>query len=76
VGYIFQTRFDIQHNSLLTQQFRKQTVQHSEVKSLLELADVSEVRTAFIMGVMEAVRTSETSAYSKKTTRRYIPEGS
>jgi hypothetical protein len=26
--------------------------------------------------MMEAVRTSETSVYSKETTRRYIPEGS
>jgi hypothetical protein len=42
------------------------------------------VRTASIIRViiiitalmMEAVRTSETSVYSNKTTRRYIPEGS
>jgi hypothetical protein len=41
------------------------------------MTDVSEVRTSsIIMAMMEAVRTSETSAYSNETTRRYIPEGS
>jgi hypothetical protein len=42
----------------------------------LEYTDVSEVRNVSIITVMmEAVRTSETSVYSKAT-RRYIPEGS
>jgi hypothetical protein len=34
------------------------------------------VRTAFISLMMAAVRTSETSVYSIKTTLRYIPQGS
>jgi hypothetical protein len=35
------------------------------------------VLTSFIIVLMmEAVRTYETSVYSKETTRRYIPEGS
>jgi hypothetical protein len=38
------------------------------------LADVSEVRTAIIALMMEAVRTSETSVNINFTTRRYIPE--
>jgi len=43
----------------------------------LEKTDVSEVRTASINAlIMEAACTSETSIYSKETTRRYIPEGS
>jgi hypothetical protein len=39
------------------------------------LAEVSEVRTAFIIIalMMEAVRTSEKSANFNVTTRRYIP---
>jgi len=43
----------------------------------LKWTDVSEVRTAFIIAVvMEAVRTSETSARFNVTTRRYITEDS
>jgi hypothetical protein len=34
------------------------------------------VRTASIIALMEAVRSSETSVYSSETTRLYIPEGS
>jgi hypothetical protein len=45
--------------------------------------DVSEVRTASIIRVinaiitlmMDAAHTSETSVYFNETTRRYIPEG-
>jgi hypothetical protein len=41
----------------------------------LKQTEVSEVRTVcMIRALMEAVRTSETSAYFKETTRRYIPE--
>jgi hypothetical protein len=38
--------------------------------------DISEVRTASIIRVMEAEHTSETSVYSNETTLRCIPEGS
>jgi hypothetical protein len=42
---------------------------------LLYYTDISEVRTASIMRPMkEEVRTSETSIYFYKTTRRHIPE--
>jgi hypothetical protein len=40
------------------------------------LTDVSEVRTASIMMMMEAVRTSETLVNFNVTTRRYNPEDS
>jgi hypothetical protein len=42
------------------------------------LTDVSEVRTASIIRavMLEELRTSETSANSNATTRRYIPENS
>jgi hypothetical protein len=40
----------------------------------LMLTDVSEVRTAFIIRAMEAVRTSEMSGKIYLTTRHYIPE--
>jgi hypothetical protein len=43
---------------------------------MLKLADVSEVRTASIKAMMEAVRTSETSVNFNLTTRRYIPKDS
>jgi hypothetical protein len=44
-------------------------------RSLVVVADLSEVRTASIIAIMmEAVRTSETSVYYEST-RRCIPEG-
>jgi hypothetical protein len=43
---------------------------------MLKLTDISEVRTASIALMMEAVRTSETSVNFNVTTRRYIPEDS
>jgi hypothetical protein len=49
----------------------------------LELTDVSDIRIASIIRVMtlitlmvDAVRISETSVYSNKTTRHYDPKGS
>jgi hypothetical protein len=45
---------------------------------MLKLTDVSEMRSASIIIALmiEAVRTSETSAKFNVTTRRYIPEDS
>jgi hypothetical protein len=43
--------------------------------SLVEVSDVSEVRTASIIrAIMKALHTYEISAYFNETTRRYIPE--
>jgi hypothetical protein len=47
-------------------------IQHRVVS--LKQTDVSEVGTASIITLMEAVRTSETSVNYNMTTRRYIPE--
>jgi hypothetical protein len=43
-------------------------------RSLVEETDVSELRTVSISRAIEAVRTSETSAYFNEVTWRYIPE--
>jgi hypothetical protein len=45
--------------------------------SLVEVSDVSEVRTASIIrAIVEALHTYEISAYFNETIRRYIPEDS
>jgi hypothetical protein len=41
----------------------------------IALCNLAEVDRLFIALMMEAVYTSETSVYFKKTTQHYIPEG-
>jgi ABC-type transporter Mla MlaB component len=41
--------------------------------SLIEVNDVSEVRTASFALMIEVIRTSETQVYFYETTRRHIP---
>jgi hypothetical protein len=60
---------------------KKKKKKKKKKKFLLEQTDASEVHNASTIGAIitlmtEIVRTSETSVYSNKTTRRYIPEGS
>jgi head-tail adaptor len=74
---LFDDDLEILNNSYTDTEIPNKT----EVSSLLEYtfrwADVSEVHTASIIRAkMEAVLTSETSAYFNVTTRRYILEDS